>query len=84
MDADDKTPWNELPAKVQKAVLYGTRYKRRGRLRDSEGVVNTIKRLYHETQSEGARPAAVQERLVQDQALARHRGPPGGSQLPQG
>ena len=55
MDADDKTPWNELSAKVQKALLYGTKFRRRGRLRVAEGVVNTIKRLYHETQSEGAR-----------------------------
>jgi len=55
LDADDRTPWKELPEKARRAVLYGTRVRARGRLREAEGVVNTIKRLYHDTQSEGAR-----------------------------
>jgi excinuclease ABC subunit A len=49
------TPWNDLPEKAQKAVIFGAKWRRRGRMTSYEGVANSIKRLYHETQSEGAR-----------------------------
>src|SRR5699024_4176626 len=69
-DFDVEAPWNELPAKVQKAILYGSgkekiafRYltERGGKVTREhrfEGIVPNMERRYRETES-----AAVREEL---------------------
>ncbi len=44
------TPWMELPQKAKEAVMFG-----KGSRGSIEGVANTIRRLYRQTESEGAR-----------------------------
>lgn len=46
----NSTPWRELPSRAREAILYG-----KGSGNPLEGVANTIKRLYRQTESEGAR-----------------------------
>ena len=48
--ASVETPWRELSPKARDAILYG-----RGSYNPLEGVANTIRRLYRQTESEGAR-----------------------------
>ena len=64
---DVETPWNELPAKVQKVLLYGTgdeavefRYEEaRGRMsrrkHPFEGILPNLERRYRETESQTVR-----------------------------
>ncbi|OOZ42423.1 excinuclease ABC subunit A, partial [Solemya elarraichensis gill symbiont] len=66
-DFDLETPWNELDSKQQKLVLHGTAGKQisftwrneRGRSvtkkQPFEGIINNIKRRYHETESNSVR-----------------------------
>jgi len=54
--ADVNTPWEDMGDKARAMVLHGGRFKRRnGRRAEFEGVANSIKRLYHQTQSEHMR-----------------------------
>jgi len=44
------TPWQDLPARAREAILFG-----KGNHNPLEGIANTIKRLYRQTESESAR-----------------------------
>lgn len=61
---DLDTPFNKLPGKVVDIVLYGTKaekikvdyereYGKGSYMAEFEGIINSIERRYHETQSEG-------------------------------
>ena len=49
------TPLADYPPEAFNALMYGGSMTWRGRKRKFEGVAHNIKRLYHQTQSEGAR-----------------------------
>jgi len=54
-EVDVDTPLADYPDEAMHGLLFGGSFTWRGRRRDFEGVANNIKRLYHQTQSEGAR-----------------------------
>jgi excinuclease ABC subunit A len=54
-DVDVDTSLEDFPAAAFSGLMHGGKFKYRNRNRSFEGVSNNIKRLYHQTQSEGAR-----------------------------
>ncbi|MBN2081701.1 excinuclease ABC subunit UvrA [bacterium] len=54
-NVDVDTPIEEYSPAALEGLLYGGTFSWRNRRREYEGAANNIKRLYHQTQSEGAR-----------------------------